>query len=145
MLTMKCKYALKALVVLAATDEKLASKAIAKKASVPVKFLEAILTELKRAGVIVSTRGAFGGHKLKGDPAKIMLGHVIRAIDGMLAPIPCASTFYYKKCKDCDHEQVCVIRTAMLDVRNKVAEVLDGMSLKDLVEMSPKKKQQIFW
>ena len=145
MLTMKCKYALKALVVLAAEGGKMPSKAIAKKARVPVKFLEAILTDLKKAGALKSERGAHGGHSLKKEPEKIMLGQVIRAMDGMLAPIPCASTYYYKKCKDCTHEDVCVIRHAMLEVRNKIADVLDGLSVADLLNMSPKKKQQLFW
>jgi Rrf2 family protein len=145
MLTMKCKYALKALVVLASSEEQLASKSIAKKAKVPEKFLEAILTELKKNGAITSTRGAFGGHRLAKPPNKIMVGQVIRAIDGMLAPITCASTFYYKKCKDCQHENVCVIRTAMLQVRNKIADVMDNMSIQDLVEMSPRQRQKIFW
>ena len=145
MLTMKCKYALKALVVLAAAGEKMPSKAIAKKARVPIKFLEAILTDLKKAGALKSERGAHGGHTLKKEPEKIMLGEVIRAMDGMLAPIPCASTYYYKKCKDCTHEDVCVIRHAMLEVRNKIADVLDGLSVSDLLNMSPKKKQQLFW
>lgn len=145
MLTMKCKYALKALVVLAAEGKKMPSKEIAKKARVPIKFLEAILTDLKKAGALQSERGAYGGHTLKKEASKIMLGQVVRAIDGMLAPIPCASTFYYKKCRDCTQEDVCVIRHAMLDVRNKIAEVLDGMSLADLVNMSPKKRQLVFW
>lgn len=145
MLTMKCKYALKALVVLAAAEDKLPSKAIAKKARVPEKFLEAILTELKKNGAIVSTRGAFGGHRLAKTPDKLMVGHIMRGIDGMLAPIPCASTFYYKKCKDCTHENVCVIRTAMLEVRNKISDVLDKMSVQDLLDMSPKQRQKIFW
>ena len=145
MLTMKCKYALKALVVLASADDKMASKAIAKKARVPEKFLEAILTELKKNGAIVSSRGAFGGHRLAKPANKLMVGQVMRGIDGMLAPIPCASTFYYKKCKDCTHENVCVIRTAMLEVRNKISDVLDGMSIHDLVQMSPKERQKIFW
>src|SRR5437762_3903584 len=102
MLTMKCKYALKALVVLASSEEpKLASKIIAKKARVPIKCLEAILTDLRKAGALKSERGAHGGHSLKKEPEKIMLGQVVRAMDGMLAPVPCASTFYYKKCKDC--------------------------------------------
>lgn len=145
MLTMKCKYALKALVVLADEGAKLPSKAIAKKARVPLKFLEAILTDLKKAGVLKSERGAHGGHMLKKDPEKIIVGQVIRAIDGRLAPIPCASTFYYKKCSDCSHEDFCVIRHAMQDVRNKIAETLDGMTLADLVNMSPKKKQHLYW
>jgi Rrf2 family protein len=145
MLTMKCKYALKALVVLAAADEQLASKTIAKKAKVPEKFLEAILTELKKSGAISSSRGAFGGHRLAKPANKVTVGSVVRSIDGMLAPVPCASTYYYKKCKDCNHESVCVIRSAMLQVRNKTAEVLDNMTVQDLVEMSPKQRQNIFW
>jgi len=145
MLTKKCKYALKALVVLASEEKKLPSRTIAAKAKVPLKFLEAILTGLKKHDIIKSERGAFGGHILKKEPQKIMLGEVIRAVDGMLAPIPCASTFYYKKCSDCRDEQICVIRHAMLEVRNGIAKVLDGMSLQDLLEMSPKKKQQLFW
>lgn len=145
MLTMKCKYALKALVVLASEEQKLSSKIIAKKARVPIKFLEAILTDLKKAGALKSERGAHGGHTLKKDAKDIMLGQVVRAIDGMLAPVPCASTFYYKKCRDCTNEDICVIRHAMLDVRNKTSEVLDGISLADLVNMSPKKKQLLFW
>ncbi len=142
---MKCKYALKALVVLAAAEDKMPSKAIAKKAKVPEKFLEAILTELKKNGAITSERGAFGGHRLAKPPAKIMVGHIIRAIDGMLAPVSCASTFYYKKCRDCTHEEVCVIRHAMLEVRNQLSDKLDGMSVQNLLDMSPKQKQKIFW
>lgn len=142
---MKCKYALKALVVLASENRKLSSAMIAQKARVPAKFLEAILTDLRKAGALVSERGAYGGHMLKGAPEKIMLGHVMRAMDGMLAPIPCASTYYYKKCDDCTDEDVCVIRRAMLEVRGKISEVLDALSLEDLINMSPKKKQQLFW
>lgn len=145
MLSMKCKYALNALVVLAAEGTKMPSSAIAQKARVPAKFLEAILTDLRKADALTSERGAHGGHKLKGAPEKIMIGHVVRAMDGMLAPIPCASTFYYKKCDDCVDEKICVIRHAMTEVRNKIADVLDGMSLEDLINMSPKKKQQLFW
>ena len=145
MLSMKCKYALKALVVLATTEGTLPSKAIAKKARVPIKFLEAILTDLRKADTLTSSRGASGGHILKKPETAIKLGQVVRALDGMLAPIPCASTFYYKKCRDCVHEDICVIRTAMLEVRNKISDVLDGLSLQDLVDMSPKKQQQLFW
>lgn len=145
MLTMKCKYALKAMVVLAAEGKKLSSRAIAEKAKVPVKFLEAILTELKQEGLIKTERGAQGGHMLNAIPSKVKAGQIVRAIDGMLAPVPCASTFYYKKCDDCDHEDVCVIRQAMLEVRNNISTVLDGLSLKDLIDMSPKQRQKIFW
>jgi len=145
MMTMKCKYAIKALVVLADEHEKLSSRVIAKKAKVPIKFLEAILTDLKKAGILKSERGAHGGHTLKKEPDQIVLGQVIRAIDGMIAPIPCASTFYYKKCRDCAHEDFCVIRHAMQDVRNKTATYLDNTTLADMINWSPRKKQHMFW
>ncbi|HYD18735.1 MAG TPA: Rrf2 family transcriptional regulator [Patescibacteria group bacterium] len=145
MLSNKCKYALKALVILAAEGTRLSSSLIAAKARVPEKFLEAILRDLRHAGTLVSTRGAQGGHALSAAPETIRLGAVVRAIDGMLAPLPCASTFYYSKCADCVEEDICVIRHAMLEVRNKISEVLDSMSLADLVNMSPRKRQKIFW
>ena len=57
-----------------------------------------------------------------------MIGHVVRVLDGPLAPIPCASRTRYQPCDDCDVE-TCQVRHLMLDVRNAIAEVLDKTSL----------------
>ena len=135
MLSMKAKYATRALMVLAANEGKmLQSKAIAKEADAPMKFLESILLELKHHGLVESKRGIFGGYYL-GRPAKeIMLGDIIRQIDGMLAPISCASVASYQKCDDCVDEDSCVIRHAMIEVRNAISEVLDRKTLADMVK-----------
>jgi Rrf2 family protein len=142
MLSMKAKYALRALMVMATSDKKmLASKGIAAQADVPAKFLEAILLELKNQGFVDSRRGIFGGYFLTRAPEAIMVGEVIRALDGTLAPLRCASVHNYEKCEDCENEDTCVIRKVMQDVRNAISGVLDTRSLADMMTQSslPKK------
>jgi Rrf2 family protein len=146
MLSMKAKYALRALIVLTAHDKKMMqSKAIAKEADVPAKFLEAILAELKNHGIVTSKRGIFGGYFLARPASEIMVGEIVRLIDGTLAPLPCASVKEYRKCDDCQDENTCVIRKVMSDVRNAIARELDHRSLLEVISLSPKRKQNIFW
>jgi Rrf2 family protein len=96
---------------------------------VPRKFLEIILTELKAAKLVVSTRGKQGGFELARPAHMISLGDIIRVIEGPLALIPCVSRTAYKKCKDCRDEATCEIRRAMMIVRDDTARILDGTSL----------------
>ena len=63
-----------------------------------------------------------------GRPREIKIGHVVRVLDGPLAPIPCASRTQYQRCEDCD-EATCQVRHMMLEVRQAIAEVLDNRSL----------------
>lgn len=134
MLSMKAKYAIRALMVMARNERKmLASKAIAKEADVPQKFLDNILQELRKDGLVESKRGIFGGYFLVKPAAKIMMGDIIRMMDGPLAPIRCASVTAYQKCDDCGDEAACQIRKVMIDVRNSIANVLDKKSIKDMV------------
>lgn len=89
MLSMKAKYAIRTLIVLAGSEGRtLQSKSIAKQADAPIKFLEAILRELKQYGAVKSKRGIFGGYTLAKPARDIVLGDIIRRTDGMLAPIP---------------------------------------------------------
>lgn len=144
MLSMKAKYALRALIVMATQEKKMMqSKVIAQQADVPAKFLEAILSELKHNGVVNSKRGIFGGYFLSRPASQVMIGEVVRVLDGTLAPLPCASVAHYRKCDDCVHEDACVVRKVMVDVRNAIANVLDGQSLADMLRLSPHK--DIFW
>src|SRR6202020_2142720 len=93
MLTAKGKYALKALIYLSSLEpgEKAQGLAIAKAGNVPKKFLDAILGELRTAGVVYAKKGPGGGYMLARAASDIKIGHVVRAIDGPLAPIACAS------------------------------------------------------
>ena len=133
MLTKKGKYGLKALVYLAELPAgRLAFvNDVATANNIPKKFLDAILGELRNAGFVYSRKGKAGGYMLARTPDEIQIGHVVRVLDGPLAPIPCASKTRYQPCDDCD-EATCQIRHMMLDVRNAIADVLDKTSLAQL-------------
>ena len=130
MLTKKGKYGLKALVHLSKMPPgQLAFVGdIAAQNNIPKKFLDAILGELRNAGFVQSRKGKEGGYRLAKLPSEIKIGHVVRVLDGPLAPIQCASRSQYQRCEDCD-EATCQVRQMMLEVRHAVAELLDNRSL----------------
>ena len=111
---------------------------LAQKENIPIKFLEAILLDLNRAGYLSSKRGKGGGYSLKKPMNKIIIGDVVRLIDGPLAPIRCASVTAYKKCS-CPDEAHCGLRLLMVDVRNAIANILDRYYLADVVEITLRK------
>ncbi len=145
MLSMKAKYALRALIVMAKNEKKMhACKAIALAADVPQKFLDNILQELRHQGLVNSKRGIFGGYFLAKPSSEIMVGDLIRLIDGPLAPIRCASVTAYQKCDDCPDENACEIRKIMVEVRNAIANVFDQKSIHDLTGMGGIERHQHF-
>jgi Rrf2 family protein len=142
MLSMKAKYAIRALMVLAKSEGKmLQSKVIAKEADAPMKFLETILLELRHFGLVESKRGIFGGYYLALPAKEVMLGDVIRQIDGMLAPIRCASVNNYQRCDDCTNVDSCTIRHVMVEVRNAISSVLDKRTLAEMVKLEANNAQ----
>ncbi len=135
MLSQKCKYALQALLLLArepTQDLQLVSD-IAEREKLPKKFLEAILLELNRNGLVRSRRGRGGGYALAKPADLITFGQVVRIIDGPLAPLSCVSVNYYRRCDDCKDEMTCEIRKVMRRVRDAISAELDGTSLQDAV------------
>lgn len=134
MLTNKGKYGLKALVHLAnlPPGQTAQSVEIATANNVPKKFLDAILGELRVAGMIVTRKGKNGGYMLSRGPDEIMAGAAIRALDGPLAPIACASRTGYRPCSDCFDVQACAIRLLMTEVRDMSAKLLDNTSIADM-------------
>ena len=134
MLSNKAKYGIRALIHLAQQGPgRVLIKDIAEKERIPRKFLEAILLELKVAGLLQSKPGKGGGYFLLRAPDSINLGHVIRTIDGPLAPIPCASETAFSPCKDCPDVQKCAIRSVMKQVRDATAKILEQTTLAQLV------------
>ena len=134
---MKAKYALRALCALAqAYPRRVQARLIAAQAKVPEKFLEAILVELRKAGFVSSTRGIVGGHALARPAAEMMIGDVMRAIDGPLAPIRCASVTAYEPCAECPDPEHCALRFLMVDVRDAMAGVLDRRTLAEFAAAS---------
>ncbi|MGC4025543.1 MAG: Rrf2 family transcriptional regulator [Mesorhizobium sp.] len=137
MLTRKGKYGLKAMIDLASlpAGQLAVISDIAKRNSIPKKFLDAILVELRNAGFVQSRKGKEGGYRLARPAEEIRVGHVVRVLDGPLAPFPCASRTRYEPCDDCD-EETCQVRHMMLDVRNAIAEVLDNRTLLEMRDAS---------
>ena len=134
MLSRKSKYGLKALLVLAekaGTGPVLISELSARD-RIPRKFLEAILLELKRHGVVHSKKGKGGGYFLRRQPSEVTFGEVIRVLEGPLAAVPCVSQLQYMKCTECVDEFTCGVRLAMKEVRDATAGILDHTTLADV-------------
>lgn len=104
---------------------------IAERQHIPAKFLEQILLTMKNAGLLHSRMGVGGGYYLAKPASEISLGQIVRILDGPLAPIGCVSQMAYEPC-GCPDERTCGLRLVMLDVRNAIAEILDGTSLADV-------------
>jgi Rrf2 family protein len=100
---------------------------------IPSKFLEQILLSLKNAGLLHSKMGVGGGYHLAKPPSEISLGQIVRILDGPLAPVKCVSQMAYEPC-GCPDEETCGLRLAMGDVRNAIANLLDGTSLADVTQ-----------
>jgi Rrf2 family protein len=134
MLTNKGKYGLKAMSHLAGMPAGRPALVadIAAANSIPKKFLDAILGELRTAGFVHSKKGRGGGYVLAKAPREIRVGDVVRALDGMLAPIGCASMNFYRRCDDCDPTRPCGVQVVMKQARDAIASVLDARTLDDL-------------
>lgn len=147
MLTNKGKYGLKALVHLAGLPPGRTAQSveIATANNVPKKFLDAILGELRVAGMIVTRKGKNGGYMLARPPSQIMAGAAIRALDGPLAPIACASRLSYRPCTDCDDVENCSVRLTMTEVRDLAAKLLDGTSIEDMRRRAETRGQDLVY
>lgn len=127
-LSKKGIYALRVLPHLADAygKEPLSAAELARREGISVKYLEQVLTTLRKAGFLVSERGKEGGYSFRLPPQEVTLGDVIRAIDGPLAPIPCASRTAPHHDPRCPYPfETCWLRRLMLRVRDNIAAVLD--------------------
>ena len=142
-LSKRGEYGLRAMIDLATQlDSKKASgknssvvqiKDIAERQHIPSKFLEQILLTLKNNGLLHSRMGVGGGYYLARPANEISLGHIVRILDGPLAPIGCVSQMAYESC-GCPDENNCGLRLVMLDVRNAISDILDNTTLTDVTE-----------
>jgi Rrf2 family protein len=135
MLSKKTKYAIKALVALAKSkDRSMTISEVAKQESIPKKFLEAILLDMRKQGILGSKIGIGGGYYLLKKPKEITLTQLLRTIDGPIAMIPCVSLNFYERCEDCTDEVTCGIRSAFMDVRDASLKILAGVTLEDILK-----------
>ncbi len=134
MLSQKAKYALQALAYLAQHYKEEAPVligTIARERNIPIKFLEAILCELRNENVLISIRGRNGGYRLAEPPKKITLARVIRIVDGPIALLSCASLYFYKSCENCN-EKTCGLSPVMKEARDAILRVLEKRTLHDI-------------
>jgi len=134
MLSKKSQYAFKALTYLTERYKQgpVLIAEISKKKKIPLKFLENILLELKKAGILDSKKGKGGGYFLQKDPSKVKMATVIRLVNGPIAMLPCVSLYFYERCKNCDEKQ-CGLHDMMVEVRDATLGILENRTLQDLV------------
>jgi len=134
MLAKKTQYALKALTYMAEQNNEgpFLIADIARKKKIPIKFLESILLELKKAGILNSKKGKGGGYFFNQDPSTITMATVMRLIEGPIALLPCVSLNFYKKCSDCN-EKKCGLNKIMKEVRDNTLNILENRTVQDLV------------
>jgi Rrf2 family protein len=141
MLSKKCKYAIHALIHMGKDpQEKFLIKDISAACNIPKKFLEAILLDLKRAGVLGSKQGKGGGYFLRRETSDVNLAEVVRLFDGAIAAVPCATYKFYESCAECEDEETCTVRDTFLRVRNATVEMLKASTLEDLIKKENKLK-----
>lgn len=138
MLTQKMKYALKALLTLAdeaarEAPEALTIEEIARRSDAPKRFLEHILLEIRKTGVIASSRGRSGGYSLIKKPSEVSISELLRRIDGPIAPLPCLSRSAYQRCEDCVDEASCRIRKVFAEVFWSYLVLIDSLTLEDMM------------
>ncbi|MFY9310286.1 MAG: Rrf2 family transcriptional regulator [Bacteroidia bacterium] len=140
MLSKKTKYAIKALVHLAKNygGGPILIGTLSQKEKIPKKFLEAILLDLRKQGILASKMGAGGGYYLLKKPAEVQLSQVLRSTGGPIALIPCVSINFYEKCDDCPDENICGIRDVMTEVREATLKILSTTTLEDILNREHK-------
>jgi Rrf2 family protein len=133
MLSKKTQYALQALsyMVEKHTNNPILIAEIATQKNIPIKFLENILLELRKAGFLESKKGKHGGYFFAQAPEKIKLSSIFRIIEGPIALLPCVSLNFYEKCADCN-EKKCGINKVMAAVRDNTLVILDNKTVADL-------------
>lgn len=143
MISRKTKYAINALVNLAKKFDKgpVLISEIATEENIPQKFLEAILLDLKKAGILASKKGKGGGYYLLKKPSDVNMADIMRYLDGPIALLPCVSYKYYERCEECKDEKTCGIRDVFLRVRNETVGLLKGATLVDIINKEEELKK----
>ena len=140
-LSTRGRYGLRAMLDIAINqgDGPITLHSISERQGISVGYLEQLMVPLKKEGLIRSVRGAQGGYLLAREPDKITVGDIIRALEGPIAPVACVSEDFPE---ECDRAEGCVTRLVWAKVRDSIAEVLDSLTLADLIEEANKSSDQ---
>ncbi|MCS7230881.1 MAG: Rrf2 family transcriptional regulator [Elusimicrobiota bacterium] len=116
-------------------------KDISKKCGIPYKFLQQIVLALKKLGYIKTIQGVNGGICLAKKPKEIILGDIIRKLEGEKLPIVCFETSFSRNCR----KDICIFISIWQEIEKKVKEVIDNVSFEDLVNRYHEKKNNIVY
>ena len=138
MISKRTKYALNALVYLAnqPKDALVTIATIAESENISRKFLEAIMLELRRGGMVNSKKGKDGGYFLSKGTDEINVAEVMRLFDGPIALLPCVTYKYYRRCDECKDEATCGIRKVFAELRMQTVNTLKAATLAEIVRRS---------
>lgn len=138
-ITYKGDYALKTILDLALRygEGVVTLNVLARRADMPIKFLEQILLDLKRGGFVESRRGKVGGYLLAKHPSRIKLGEVVRFIDGPITPIACVDEGY----AGCRDVYTCVFKKVWQEVRAATSGIIDDITFEELADQARRKKE----
>jgi len=136
MVTRKTVYALRALFNLAhaAHGQPQLAAEIAASEGIPRRFLDTILRQLTRSGLLTSSRGPHGGYSLRSPASEISVASVVRVLDGAAFPFPCLNWDHPVRCAECPGPGACAAHAALGAMGDAALRVLEDMSLADLVE-----------
>ena len=143
MITKKSKYAIKALIYLAKQEKSkpVLIEEISTEEKIPKKFLEAILLELRKAGILGSKKGKGGGYYLLKPATEINMAEVMRLFDGAIALVPCVAHKYYEPCEECIDEITCPIREVFRVIREQTVATLKDNTFDELLLKEKKLKR----
>jgi len=138
MISQRARYAFKAVVALARSKPGvgLQIRELAEQEKLPRKFLEQILLTLKAAGYITSRRGRDGGYELLKPADLILIGPMLRAVDGPIAPLPCLSRTAYRRCDDCRSEVACELRIGFAKAYSDYLATLETTTLAQVMRQA---------
>ncbi|WP_026894159.1 RrF2 family transcriptional regulator [Clostridiisalibacter paucivorans] len=132
-LSTKGRYGLKAMLELALHHGKgpMPLKDIADNQRLSEHYLEQLIATLRKDGLVKSVRGSQGGYLLAYDPDNITVGHVLRSLEGDIAPADCVIE---GDVSSCDREEYCVTKTIWEKIRDSINDVIDTVTLQDMVD-----------
>lgn len=132
-LSTRGQYATRAMLQIAlhaAADRPMPLREIAEREGLSEQYLEQIFMDLRRAGLVESVRGAYGGYLLRRRPEQIFVGDILRAVEGPIAPVECLAD------GECQRQEECVTRRVWQKLQQSMLKVVDETSLADMVAMA---------
>lgn len=136
-LSTKGRYGLRALIDLAVHQEEgaVSIQSIAARQDISEHYLEQLIAKLRKAGLVTSIRGAGGGYRLAGDPCRISVGDILRALEGSLDAVECPGL---QEGGACSAKDLCVTKYVWKRVNESINQVVDEITLSQLIEESRK-------